>query len=185
MRTLPLITGEVQPGDREPAPGGLALVQAFLNTTLRSERGADLLDDPERWESWRIARGMASDPFRREVEGLRRLRDALHRLLSDPGDPLALATLSNGAVRAGMTVRFGPPRLEARAGDLEGAVLAGVFGAQVDGTWERLKACPGHRCGWVFYDRSANASATWCSMSVCGQREKARAYYRRSRSVKR
>jgi predicted RNA-binding Zn ribbon-like protein len=40
---------------------------------------------------------------------------------------------------------------------------------------------PGDDCGWAFYDRSVNASATWCSMRVCGQRAKARSYYRRSR----
>ena len=39
------------------------------------------------------------------------------------------------------------------------------------------------RCGWAFYDRSTNASATWCSMSVCGGRAKAGAYYRRRRAA--
>jgi predicted RNA-binding Zn ribbon-like protein len=49
----------------------------------------------------------------------------------------------------------------------------------LDGTWARLKACPGRDCGWVFYDHSRNQSARWCSMKVCGDREKARAYYQR------
>ena len=49
----------------------------------------------------------------------------------------------------------------------------------LDGTWVRLKACPGRDCGWVFYDHSRNQSARWCSMKVCGDREKARAYYQR------
>ena len=44
--------------------------------------------------------------------------------------------------------------------------------------WERLKACP--QCGWSFYDYSRNRSATWCSMSLCGNRLKTRAYRRRS-----
>jgi predicted RNA-binding Zn ribbon-like protein len=42
-----------------------------------------------------------------------------------------------------------------------------------------LKACPGRHCGWAFYDHSRNQSARWCSMQICGDREKARAYYRR------
>jgi predicted RNA-binding Zn ribbon-like protein len=179
VRTLPLITGAVQPGGRAPAPEPLALVQAFLNTTIRSEPGADLLDKPGEWATWLTTHRMEPDPFRREVEGLRRLREALHRLLRDPGEPLAVATLEINAERVGLRPRFDPPRLEAPEGDLAGHVLAAVFAAMADGTWRRLKACPGRHCGWVFYDRSANASATWCSMRVCGQREKARAYYRR------
>ena len=60
-----------------------------------------------------------------------------------------------------------------------GALLAGVARAMLDGTWARVKACPGRDCGWVFYDHSRNQSARWCSMKVCGDREKARAYYQR------
>jgi predicted RNA-binding Zn ribbon-like protein len=91
----------------------------------------------------------------------------------------AAATLDQAA--AGLRPRFAPARLEPRAGDPLGAVLAATFAAMADGSWERLKACPGDRCGWAFYDRSANASATWCSMRICGGRAKARAYYRRRR----
>jgi predicted RNA-binding Zn ribbon-like protein len=53
----------------------------------------------------------------------------------------------------------------------------------LDGSWPRLKACPRDVCGWAFYDRSSNASATWCSMAVCGGRVKAGAYYRRRRAA--
>jgi predicted RNA-binding Zn ribbon-like protein len=49
----------------------------------------------------------------------------------------------------------------------------------IDGSWLRFKACPGRGCGWAFYDHSRNQSARWCSMKVCGDREKARAYYQR------
>jgi predicted RNA-binding Zn ribbon-like protein len=52
----------------------------------------------------------------------------------------------------------------------------------LDGSWPRLKACPRDLCGWAFFDRSSNASATWCSMSVCGGRVKSGAYYRRHRA---
>jgi predicted RNA-binding Zn ribbon-like protein len=51
----------------------------------------------------------------------------------------------------------------------------------LDGTWDRLKACPGHDCGWAFYDHSRNQTGRWCSMSVCGGRAKARAHYHRRR----
>jgi predicted RNA-binding Zn ribbon-like protein len=64
-----------------------------------------------------------------------------------------------------------------------GRILAAAFAAMLDGSWQRLKACPRDVCGWAFYDRSTNASATWCSMRVCGGRVKAGAYYRRRRAA--
>jgi predicted RNA-binding Zn ribbon-like protein len=53
-----------------------------------------------------------------------------------------------------------------------GRVLAVVYGAMADGSWERLKACPREVCHWVFYDASRNRSGKWCAMSVCGNRTK-------------
>jgi len=34
----------------------------------------------------------------------------------------------------------------------------------------RVKECP--RCGWLFLDESKNRSRRWCSMEVCGNRNK-------------
>ena len=48
--------------------------------------------------------------------------------------------------------------------------------AATAGTWARLKCCPGRRCGWAFYDRSASSRSRWCSMQICGARAKMRAY---------
>ena len=82
-----------------------------------------------------------------------------------------------------MRLRSGErPEFIAQHGGLDGAlavIAVIVAAAQVDGSWGRLKACPGRDCGWVFYDRSRNQSSSWCSMSVCGQREKAREYRKR------
>jgi predicted RNA-binding Zn ribbon-like protein len=65
----------------------------------------------------------------------------------------------------------------ATGGDALDEVLATAFGAMLDGTWRRLKAC--RNCRWSFYDYSPNRSATWCSMQLCGNRTKTRAYRRR------
>jgi predicted RNA-binding Zn ribbon-like protein len=46
----------------------------------------------------------------------------------------------------------------------------------------RLKQCPGERCGWVFVDDSRNRSRRWCEPNQCGNRERVRAYYRRSKA---
>jgi len=56
-------------------------------------------------------------------------------------------------------------------------VVAVALGAMLDGSWPPLKACP--NCWWAFYDYSRNRSASWCSMQLCGNRLKTRAYRRR------
>jgi predicted RNA-binding Zn ribbon-like protein len=56
-------------------------------------------------------------------------------------------------------------------------VAAVALAAMLDGSWPRLKAC--RNCHWSFYDYSPNRSATWCSMQLCGNRKKTRAYRRR------
>ena len=35
---------------------------------------------------------------------------------------------------------------------------------------ERLRSCP--RCGWLFLDTSRGGKRRWCSMQICGNREK-------------
>jgi predicted RNA-binding Zn ribbon-like protein len=48
-------------------------------------------------------------------------------------------------------------------------------------SWERLKACRAEDCRWAFLDDAKNHSRAWCSMKVCGNRAKARAYRERHR----
>jgi predicted RNA-binding Zn ribbon-like protein len=60
------------------------------------------------------------------------------------------------------------------------AILLGiVHEAQLTGEWSRFKTC--RQCEYAFFDRSKNRSATWCAMSICGNRAKNRAHYRRHR----
>ncbi|MDX1521695.1 MAG: CGNR zinc finger domain-containing protein [Anaerolineae bacterium] len=49
----------------------------------------------------------------------------------------------------------------------------------------RVKQCAGDSCGWLFLDTSRNRSRRWCEMSHCGNRAKARRYYRRTRATSR
>ena len=64
-------------------------------------------------------------------------------------------------------------------GDALDELVACALDAMLDGSWARLKACRNsHRS---FYDYSPNRSAAWCSMQLCGNRAKTRAYRRRRR----
>lgn len=47
---------------------------------------------------------------------------------------------------------------------------------------DRLKMCPGERCGWLFIDETKNARRRWCSMDSCGNRAKAARHYARTRA---
>jgi len=47
----------------------------------------------------------------------------------------------------------------------------------------RARQCADDRCGWLFLDMSRNRSRRWCSMDECGNRNKARNYYRRQQSA--
>src|SRR5207248_2139698 len=44
---------------------------------------------------------------------------------------------------------------------------------------QRVRRCDASNCRWLFLDKSKNHSRRWCDMKICGNREKARAYYQR------
>ncbi len=50
----------------------------------------------------------------------------------------------------------------------------------VSGNRERIRACAGQGCDWLFLDTSRNHMRRWCSMDECGNRSKARRFYARS-----
>ena len=200
------MTGETasspQPGGRVPAPGELALVQAFINShyDLELEHGADLLATPARLAAWMRRRELLgrSEADSLGVGDLRRavaVREALRAIAmanggADPRMPRdAVAALDRAARGVAIGLRFTPdgPRFTAgSAAGLDraiGAVLAITARAMVDGDWSRLKVCRGDHCGWAFYDHSRNQSGRWCSMAVCGGRAKARAHYRRRKGT--
>lgn len=46
-------------------------------------------------------------------------------------------------------------------------------------SWSRIGECPS--CGWLFLDSSKGGRRKWCDMAMCGSRDKALRYYRRTR----
>jgi predicted RNA-binding Zn ribbon-like protein len=183
-----------EPGGRDPAPGALALVQAFLNSA-DLEEGWDILTSPESLRGWLVERGLLEETATlTDADLLRALaaREAIRELLfannGGEADMAAVAILNEFAAAAPLLLRF-DTRMEAGVvpgvGGLDGA-LARLFGiilaAQIDGTWPRLKACRNDICRWAFYDASKNRSGHWCTMAICGSRRKTRAYRARRRA---
>lgn len=178
-----------QPGGREPAPGALARVQAFVNTN-DIECHQDEFKDPESLRRWLVEKRMigAREAVRADdfVTALS-VREALRALAAANNGldlPLeAIRTLDRAAARmlaVGFSSKGGILRPVAQGVDgALGRLLATVLEAMREGSWIRVKACQRDVCRWVFYDHSRNRSSSWCSMSVCGNREKTRAYRRR------
>jgi CGNR zinc finger protein/putative stress-induced transcription regulator len=181
----------VEPGGRAPAPPPLRLVQQFLNTH-NHELGPewDRLRTPPLARSWLIHHGLLPRGARltvRELAVLHQFRAAVRDLVvaQDAGTAGArrLRTLNRLGRRALLRVVLeagGDSRLEPTGTGVErimGDLLVILHRAMVDGSWSRLKAC--RQCEWLFFDRSKNRSADWCSMSVCGNRVKNRAYRRK------
>jgi len=175
----------------KPAPEELVLVQAFINTA-ELEVGADALTTPKQLKDWLSHLDLldASTPVNEgDVAAAIATREALRNLvLANNGgaaDGNAVETLNRAARCAQLSPRFGSDghaRLEARAPGIDGAIgriLASVFDAMESGQWARLKACPAENCLWAFYDETKNRSGTWCTMSVCGNRAKARSFRKR------
>lgn len=153
------------------APEPLRQVQLLINSV-------DLHNHVDWLNDWLEARELTE-----QAERARELREALRRLVLGnngiPIDPSAIEVVNEALerVRLGLD-RAGQLRLEAEHDALD-EIVAIVAGSMLDGSWPRLKAC--RNCRWSFYDYSPNRSATWCSMQLCGNRTKTRAYRKRQR----
>ena len=180
-----------QPGGRPAAPAPLDLVQDFVNTEI-PDWNRDDVGTPEALATWLRERGLIEphdDVGPSDFVAARTLRAALRELAL--ANTLGHALLPERQVAVDRALGAFPLALRVGAdgpavgpggsGAARGlaAIVAVVAAAQTGGVLERRKAFRQETCGWLFYDSSRNRSSNWCSMQVCGGREKARAYRRR------
>jgi predicted RNA-binding Zn ribbon-like protein len=162
------------------------LLVEFVNT-LDVEDDLDALREPADAASWLAehdAAGPALDTA--DHEHLIAFREALRALLrANNGGAAAeaeTAAIREAAARSRYGAELDPAgRLALEPlGDgaerFEARLLLAVQRIQDGGEWPRLKACPAGDCQWAFFDTSRNRSRTWCSMGVCGNRQKTRRY---------
>lgn len=170
----------------------LELVSSFVNTheknTIYRVPDTEDLDSPQALGAWMDSHGIppGNDLGPQDVRRAIEFREALRLLLwANAGHELdegALRRIREAAKEGLIRVEIhqdgravarpaheGVPALFAR-------LLSAIADAQYAGTWDRLKACADEECQWAFYDSSRNRSRTWCSMEVCGNRAKTRAY---------
>ena len=178
--------------DLKPAPGRLSLVQTFLNTADR-EVGRDELASPRALADWLARHGLLPPGTELDEADRRRVvavREAWRTMLGGSPTPKAIETLNAATETALLRPRYdadGLIRLEPVAGGVDGVLgrlLAIALRAQIDGRWQRLKACASPTCQAAFYDRSNNQSARWCRPR-CGNRFSSKASKRRSRRSQR
>ncbi|MEJ3659184.1 CGNR zinc finger domain-containing protein [Actinomycetes bacterium KLBMP 9759] len=175
-------------------PAHAELLCAFANT-LDVDVDAtvpDALLDPAALTTWLRAHDLVErdeQASRDELGIARALRSGLRTAMlrhHDGDDPSPVADL-DVAARLPLQLAFDGtrPRLVPAGGGVRGGLarlLVAVADAQADGTWGRLKVCVADECQWAFYDTSKNRSRHWCSMGVCGNRQKTRTYRARRRA---
>jgi predicted RNA-binding Zn ribbon-like protein len=170
----------------------LTLVEQFLNTldnrTFRWHGqkfvATDHLTSVEALSAWLEAHDLVTAGQQLHPSDLAAavaLRAALRAALTDGADtaaatralagfPLRLAPDASGRLR--ITAAGGVPGL----GPIVETVAASVAG----GGWNRLKLCAATDCRRAFHDTSRNGGGRWCTMAACGNRNKTRAYRRRT-----
>ncbi|MDQ1713175.1 MAG: hypothetical protein QOE45_2625 [Frankiaceae bacterium] len=149
------------------------LLVEFLNTVDEASLEEELPDDAAA-RRWFRANGLS--PKGVDAAEARRVRNAL-RAAADgrkaPPADLALVPLRAVPGDGGGLALASPHPL--------GAFVATAVTLAVEGRWDRLKICEMHTCRYAFYDTSRNRSGKWCSMSICGNRAKTRAFRERHR----
>ena len=169
----------------------LDLVRDYVNT-LDFETGIDRISTPDELAMWLSEQGLVDDlvePTDDEHTDALAVREAIRELLlvNNGGEVDAGAaskTLEAAGRKAHLGVRFeeGRPIL-APEGDGASAALGRIVATVAElaptDEWKRLKTCRDETCRVVFYDQSRNRSRAWCSMEVCGNREKARSFRKR------
>jgi CGNR zinc finger len=174
-----------------PAPGGVALVQDFLNTKA-IQAHPDLLADPKSAQSWvthairawSMTRGDDAHPptlTPTDVTKLHALRATIAGLITGTvsGSPGIGPVPASFALSDSSDVRLDPAGIGWRW--LASALCGEILLSQQAGTWRRLKQCHNPDCRSTFYDRSKNNSGVWHNVKVCGNAANLRASRARRR----
>ncbi|WP_031469556.1 CGNR zinc finger domain-containing protein [Sciscionella sediminilitoris] len=157
-----------------------ALLDLLNSRPLINGEEQDALGDPAGGRQW--AREHGGEGSRAELGLLREARDLLEAVVRGDSSPAVLHPLLDGVHQVpeltadGLhwTVRTPPhARLAVQI------VLA--WAATEERLPGRLRPCANEECRLFLLDRSRANRARWCSMAVCGNREKARRHYERTR----
>jgi predicted RNA-binding Zn ribbon-like protein len=198
-----------QSGHSKPELIGGHVALDLVNTVswrLDPARTVDRLGDPDALVGWVVAAGLSTDAEAHRLSAaagddaaaaavldrVRRLRESAYRLLrpialGSPVEQADVEHMQRAVTRALAHARVGnvvPWRWEVDVrgpGDLATALTLEVWRLLQFEDLTRLRECRDRDCGWLFLDRTKNASRTWCSSADCGNRRRARRHYQRVR----
>jgi predicted RNA-binding Zn ribbon-like protein len=169
---------------RVNGPAHALLLRDFVNT-YDVQYDIDEFGAPSDLSGWLTEHGLAAPGLRADEADLGlavQLREALRAAMFDHQE--VLAELEDLLTALPLRLSLDGPALVPVHGGARGAlagIAAAVAAGTADGTWQRLKVCRAADCGRAFLDTSKNHSRTWCSMRMCGNRTKTRAYRARRR----
>jgi predicted RNA-binding Zn ribbon-like protein len=157
-----------------------ALLDLLNSRPLVNGEEQDALGDPARGRRW--AREHGGEGSLAELALLREARDALQDVVRGESSPAALSPLLEGVHQIPEITSDGlqwsvktPPHARLA---VEVVLAWAATEKQLPG---RLRPCTNDKCQLFLLDRSRANRARWCSMAVCGNREKARRHYERTR----
>ncbi len=159
-----------------------AMLLDLLNTTpVVDGESRDDLAQPKAARSWMREHGIA--PTEVELAALLDVRSVLQAVVRGEQAPAALRRfLESVALRPTGTLDGVDWQLAVDGGP-RGAVSAVLaWDALRVASPGRLRPCANPECQLFLIDRSKPNTARWCSMAICGNRMKARRYYRRARA---
>lgn len=179
------------------APAYAELLCAFANT-LDVDVDADppeALPDAEALTWWLRDRGLLDGDDQADGGDLSlaiTLRSGLREAMvlhheRDHASPVPALDAAAAALPLHVTFDGTNPRLASALSGVRGGLarlLIAMTEAEAEGTWARLKLCAADDCLLAFYDTSKNRSRLWCSMGMCGNRQKTRNYRARQRTAK-
>ncbi|QTL02008.1 CGNR zinc finger domain-containing protein [Aquabacter sp. L1I39] len=170
--------------DGVPFLGGRLWIDLLNTTPMTGDGPRDLIATPDDFALWAVLARLQPPPpsalakAHKAVLGLRRDLRTLFDDLAKGGPPRA--DIADTANRALAPVHLHPRMaiegdryvLREEAGGAEAAIALDVARFLCDFEPERLKHCANPACNMVFYDGGRNGRRRWCSMSVCGNRDK-------------
>ncbi|GGR88876.1 hypothetical protein GCM10010169_36440 [Micromonospora fulviviridis] len=173
--------------------GGRVSVDLTATRGLRwRDRGVERVPAPADLARWFVEAGLTASPVPVSAATHRsalELREALYRLmrgrvLGEPLDRRAIDVVNGWAAKAPPAVRLTADGSEKRlVKPTAGELLALVAHDGVDLLGgphaNRLRECSRDTCTLLYLDASRAGSRRWCSMEVCGSRDKMVRYRRR------
>ena len=173
-----------------PTPFSLTweeLIQFLEDTRVVSaERGAQLVvlpqSDPQAAEGLLLKSRQLCASLRRVFAAMQRKQKIASEWAESVNDILRITEGHDELVFENGTWRI---EFVAREGGLDwllAAVARSAAELVAEGAGARLRLCANPRCGLFFYDNSRTHRRRWCSMAVCGNRNKVAAFARKHSS---